>query len=66
MRQDIENPMAAPLEDEEVVGTDFFGNEILAGDEVYILDDEIFLYSELSQDAKMILEFHGAVVKYLF
>lgn len=45
----------------EHAGVDSLGNEILVGDEIMILDDEVFVKEELSHDAVVILELFGAV-----
>jgi len=39
-----------------IVGTDSLGNDIYEGDELYVLDDEVFIKEELSYDAVEILE----------
>ncbi len=66
-RQEIENPMTIDSlwnDDATVVGTDLLGNEIHAGDEIYVLDGEPFVISELSYDAEQILQLLGAERKY--
>lgn len=45
----------------ECVCFDGLGNEVCIGDEVFELDDEIYLIDEISLDAREILERHGAV-----
>ena len=44
----------------DVVGTDALGNEVYKGDEIYILDGEMFLEIELGSQATEILELLGA------
>lgn len=43
----------------EAIGTDFFGNEVYAGEEILVFGDEFFLVEELSTDAREILEAFG-------
>lgn len=44
----------------EAIGTDFFGNEIFEGEEIFILDDERFLAENISGDLKEYLIYIGA------
>ena len=44
----------------EVIGNDALGNEVYVGDEVYVLDGEMFLEIELGSQATEILELLGA------
>ena len=48
------------LEQQELYAVDALGNEVYYGDEIYTLNNEIYLIDELSQDAITILERHGA------
>lgn len=40
---------------------DSLGNTLYKGDEVYEMDDEVYVIEELTSDARTILERHGAV-----
>lgn len=67
LRQEIENPMVLDSlwnDDAKVMGTDALGNEIYVGDEIYVLDGEPFVVSEISYDAEKILQMLGAERKY--
>ena len=43
------------------VGMDSLGNEIWEDDDVYTLEDELYVVDEISPDARQILENHGAI-----
>jgi len=45
----------------EVVGEDSLGNDIHEGDSIYVLDDEVFVCGEITQDAIDVLEVLGAI-----
>ncbi|PAE27883.1 hypothetical protein CHI07_16925 [Paenibacillus sp. 7884-2] len=46
-----------------IISKDPFGNDVLPGDEMLVLDDDFYLVEELSGDAVEILERHGATYK---
>lgn len=41
-------------------GFDFFGNEVLVGDKILVLDDEFFLKEELLDETIKVLKLVGA------
>lgn len=57
------NRTGYPKKEQEPVGDDFFGNEVFPGDEILVLDDEMFLIEELNVQTKEILKHLGAVEK---
>lgn len=60
----IENPMIRWKEKEHrVVAKDVFGNAVWTGDEILVLDDDIYRKDELSYDAIKILKRYGAEEK---
>jgi hypothetical protein len=42
-------------------GFDFFGNEVMVGDEILVLDDEFFLKEEMFDETIQVLKLAGAV-----
>lgn len=48
------------LEEENLIGYDFFGYEIYENDDIYVLDDDKFLDLELPQEVIEILVHLGA------
>lgn len=67
----MDHPMILEIErtgypygyENDLRGTDSFGNEIYKGDKVYVLNDEYFLSDELTPQSIEILEMLGADVK---
>lgn len=49
-----------PEKEPEVYGTDYRGNEVYVGDEIYIYEDEFWLVDDLSANEMELLEFFGA------
>ncbi|MCU9614121.1 hypothetical protein OEV98_11170 [Caldibacillus lycopersici] len=53
-----------PMINEEIqtshYGVDYFGQEVLIGDEIMVLDDEFFLKDELLSETVKVLELAGA------
>lgn len=47
-------------EELEAIGIDALGNEVYEGDEILVLDDEVFLVQELGMESIEILEILGA------
>lgn len=47
-------------EEPEAIGIDALGNEVYEGDEILVLDDEVFLVQELGMESIEILEILGA------
>lgn len=45
----------------QVIGEDSLGNDIHVGDSIYVLDDEVFVCGEITQDAIDVLEVLGAI-----
>jgi len=48
-------------QESEVIGEDSLGNDIHEGDSIYVLDDEVFVCGEITQDAIDVLEVLGAI-----
>ncbi|SFM28664.1 hypothetical protein SAMN04487943_11228 [Gracilibacillus orientalis] len=44
-----------------IYGTDYKGNEVYAGDEIYIYEEEFWLVNATTDDEKELLQFFGAV-----
>lgn len=62
MRREIENPMVRWKEKpHKLLGRDVFDNGIWAGDDILILDDDVYRKDDLSYDAIKILKRYGAV-----
>ena len=64
---DLEHPVVTairrygyPEPEPEPIGEDFFGNPVYPGDEIWVIDDLIFLDNELGYQATQILEALGA------
>jgi len=64
---DLEHPVVTairrygyPEPEPRLIGEDFFGNPIHEGDEIYVLDEYVFLDAELGYQAAQILEALGA------
>ncbi|MGN8647918.1 hypothetical protein ACTNEO_05185 [Gracilibacillus sp. HCP3S3_G5_1] len=49
-----------PEKEPEVYGSDYKGNEVYVGDEIYIYEEEFWLVDQTSNDEKELLEFFGA------
>lgn len=61
----VENPMVHWKEEEpKFFGEDALGNEVFEGDEILVIDDDVFFRKEdLSYDAIHILDMFGAEEK---
>ena len=60
----IENPMIRWKEEQpRVIAKDVFGNAVWTGDEILVIDDDIYRKDDLSYDAIKILFRYGAVEK---
>lgn len=60
----IENPMIRWKEEHpRVIAKDVFGNAVWTGDEILVLDDDVYRKDELSYDAIKVLKRYGAVEK---
>ncbi|WP_182200117.1 hypothetical protein [Paraliobacillus salinarum] len=48
------------VNDKDIYGTDFFGNEIFYGDDIYFHNDEFWLIEDLEASEIALLEHFGA------
>ena len=52
------------MQEPEVIGVDSLGNEIYEDEKIYVLNDEVFVYEELTYNAIEVLEKLGATLTY--